>query len=467
MSVLSQTMMRTGGTRSWPGVAAWISVYRSSHCAGDLLEGALGLAIHHLRLRLAGLPRQLLARLESLPDRLPQLEVLRVGPPGGVQNRQARDLHDPALDGIHQAEVADEPRERPPLGIAAALDVERRGRQVHAHGDARHPLAIDAGVVQPIQRVNPDGRLLRLVLQRPPLLGRELLPLRHGRGPPAMVPLVVQHQDRHPVVEVAEHPPGERVRRLRPLVHHRVGPIPLLVLRLRSEPVPVRDEHLAGLHQRAVLHRDQIERRVIVLRILRPQDLETLLHGQVGAADQDGVRILRAQRVLAAIAEGPGDQHGHHDGLPGPGGHLAAEPPQRKQIAIDRADGSVHQRREEVGRQRGESRPFTAQEEGEIAIRQAESLEPCSGRLPGNPQLGQIDDRLDGLASGRRRAAAPDPAAPSGGGGPSSRSTRPCSRHPASASRPRGADSPAAGRPAPPPRRAVAEQPPVFSVLYQ
>ena len=56
MSVLSQTRISTGGTLLLAGLAAWICSNRSFHCAGDLLERALGLPVHDLGLGLAALP---------------------------------------------------------------------------------------------------------------------------------------------------------------------------------------------------------------------------------------------------------------------------------------------------------------------------------------------------------------------------------------------------------------------------
>ena len=59
----------------------------------------------------------------------------------------------PGLDGVHQAKVADDPRERRAFRIAAAVQIERRGRQVHADADA-------TGGVDAVQPFDPHRRSL-------------------------------------------------------------------------------------------------------------------------------------------------------------------------------------------------------------------------------------------------------------------------------------------------------------------
>src|ERR1017187_4492707 len=134
ISVLSQTRISTGGTCSCPGVAACICSNRSFHLKpllplrSDLQERSFGFAVNNLRLgpfRLAGQP---LPRFQVLRDRLPQLEILRIGPARRIHHRQARNLHNAALNGIHQTEVAHDPRERPALWVPAALQIKRRRR---------------------------------------------------------------------------------------------------------------------------------------------------------------------------------------------------------------------------------------------------------------------------------------------------------------------------------------------------
>lgn len=89
---------------------------------------------------------------------------LRVRPPPhaaadwtcGVLHGQARDFGDAALDGIHQAEVGDDPREGLPLGVAAPLDAERCGGEIHDESDAGLPAARG---VEPVERIEPPAPL--------------------------------------------------------------------------------------------------------------------------------------------------------------------------------------------------------------------------------------------------------------------------------------------------------------------
>ena len=102
-----------------------------------------------------------------LADVLPQVAEHRHFVAGNVLgHRDARQLDDAALDGVHQREVAHRPREERALGVAGAAQEERRGRQVD---DAAKPeLAIDgfeAGDPQASGLVVLLGFLLLVTLQ--------------------------------------------------------------------------------------------------------------------------------------------------------------------------------------------------------------------------------------------------------------------------------------------------------------
>ena len=75
MSVLSQTMISTGGVLSCSSAASWMYLKRSTHWPARVLQRSLGLAVDDLRLglRAAGQP---LAGLQVLGDVLPQAEIL-------------------------------------------------------------------------------------------------------------------------------------------------------------------------------------------------------------------------------------------------------------------------------------------------------------------------------------------------------------------------------------------------------
>src|SRR5690242_2592667 len=97
------------------------------------------------------------------------------------------------------------------------------------------PLAGSA--VYPVEALDPHGRFCLLLLELLLLITRQALAVRSRS--PAVMPLVVEDHDRHQVVEIAQYPAGERLGRLRALVHDLVAAIAVLVLRLRVEDVPV------------------------------------------------------------------------------------------------------------------------------------------------------------------------------------------------------------------------------------
>ena len=248
------------------------------------------------------------------------------------------------------------------------------------------------GVVDAVQPLHPHRRLLQFLVHSPLLVAVEIL--RHDLRcrSPAVVPFVVQHHDRHAVVQFGKDAPREVLRRLRSLVDHLVAGVAFLVLRLRVHHMPVGDEHLPMLHQRPVLDRHEVELLVVVPRHVGTQHLQAFLHRQVGAADQYRVRELCAVAVAAAIAECPRDQHRHDHGLARPGCHLAPEACQREQGLHG---GSVDQRREELLRPARKSRLLPRQQAPQVVIGQGEPLEPCPRRPPRHPHLRQVDDRLD------------------------------------------------------------------------
>ena len=103
------------------------------------------------------------------PDVLPQVAELRHLAAGDVVgHRHARQLHDAALDGVHQREVARRPGEQRPLGVAGAAQEEGRGRQVDHALQAELPLhGFEPGDPDPRRLPVPLGLLAVVALQRP------------------------------------------------------------------------------------------------------------------------------------------------------------------------------------------------------------------------------------------------------------------------------------------------------------
>ena len=327
---------------------------------------------------------------------LPQPEVLRVGAAGVVDRRQARNLGDAGLDGVHQAEVADDPRKRGPLGVSAALDVERRRREVHAEADA-------AGRVDPVQPAHPHGGLLAVRL----LLRRELRRFIDRRGPIGVVPLVVQHHQRLVVPEVAETSARERLRRLLaepPDLHpaHRDR------LRLRVEAVPVGHQHLALGELRAHRGRHDVELLVVAAGVAGAEHAQALPDGQVRTDHQHPARIARIARLGPAVAERPRDEHGHDHGLSGAGRHLAGvawNGVQARLVGEVRELRVLRHRRDPLPGPRVASRPQRLE-----LVRG--KLGPPSRPLARGQDLLEIEDGLDRLQLAEEQAARPIGAPP-------------------------------------------------------
>ncbi len=318
------------------------------------------------------------------------------------QHRQPRDLHDAALDRVDEAEVGDEPRERAPLRVPARSEVERRGREVDAGEDARLPLPGEAGVVDPVEAGQPDAGLLLLRLQllllfpREPLLELDLF-LGLRLRPPAVVPLVVQDEDRHPLRQLSEPVEGEGVVRLLPLVDDPIARVPFGVLALQRQGVPVRDEDLPLAQVVPVLRRHQVELVVVVVRNLGPEHLQAPPHRQVRADDEDRPREVPRPGVPAAVAERPGDEHSHDDRLPRPRRHLAAEARQRQEVGIGRPVDERRVLEEAPIRDLFPPRLLPLQEEPHVLVGHLEVLEPRPARSPREPQLEEVDRRLHRL----------------------------------------------------------------------
>ena len=120
------------GPASPPGSAR----SRSFHWPASVSSASSRLAVHHLGLRLAArsAARRLAGRRVTCSH---SLKYFGSGRPGVVGRRQARNLGDAALDGVHQPEVAHDPGKGRAFRVAAAVEVERRGRQIHAEGRCR------------------------------------------------------------------------------------------------------------------------------------------------------------------------------------------------------------------------------------------------------------------------------------------------------------------------------------------
>ena len=151
---------------------------------------------------------------QVLADMLPEIAVDdRIDADEVVAHRHARQLHDAALDRVHQAEIRHDPGEEIALGIARTAQEEGRGREVIDRAHAFRQLA-----VQRLDAVDPEprgflvlGRLLLVVAgQRALGVGANLVAV-------AVVGLVVDDVDAVVVEQLATGPLqhlGVRFRRL-------------------------------------------------------------------------------------------------------------------------------------------------------------------------------------------------------------------------------------------------------------
>ena len=205
------------------------------------------------------------------------------------------------------------------------------------------------------------------------------------------MPLVVQHQDRHPVVAGRRARSGEGVRRLLPLVDHAVARVALRVLglparsRASSSPAPCprcsSGRYFAGTRSNCV---------VVVVRALRPQ-APAAAPSPSGSGSRPGPRSgsPRVAGFRPAVAERPRDQHRHDDRL------AAARSPSCSRGARSgsrcRVRRQVDERREEVwpcvSRGRTPARSPRSRRVEVLVASRSKFLNAGAARRPGMPQL--------------------------------------------------------------------------------
>ena len=139
ISVLSQTTIITGGIDVLLRRLLRLDLRRTAPSTGSASVARAPSACTVDRLRLRPLVRcsRSPAAGSSVMFRQSR-KYFGFGPPDFVllglvvEHRQPRDLDDAALDGVDEAEVADQPGERAALRVAAVAEVERRRREVDA-----------------------------------------------------------------------------------------------------------------------------------------------------------------------------------------------------------------------------------------------------------------------------------------------------------------------------------------------
>ena len=256
---------------------------------------------------------------------VPELRHLAAG--DVVGHRHARQLHDAALDGVHQREVARRPWEQRPLRVARAAQEEGCRREVDHAPEAQLPLdGFEPGDPDPRRLAVPFGFLAVVALEGPFVVfpGRLLAV--------AVVRLVVQdqdalhaHQARH---DALQHLPfcllGSQVRPLSP--EQGASPLRQLQRLAPQERVVVGDDDLRPLQVAEHVVRHQLAARVVAVRIVGLEHPQTVADGHARGHHQEAARELPAARPAHGVDRLPGDDHRHDGGLAGTGGELQRQP---------------------------------------------------------------------------------------------------------------------------------------------
>ena len=341
--------------------------------AVERLERGLELRRQAERVELAALPRPFFGIF--LPDVLPEVAEHRHLVAGDVVgDRDARQLHDAALDRVHEREVAHRPREERALGVARAAEEERRGREVD---DAREAEL----AVHRLEAGDPEAGGLVVLLGLLPLVALEVLVVLVGRLlAVAVVRLVVEDEDvlhAHQVGHDAlEHLAFglERVELLAAALEQRAAALRELDPLAELEGVVVGDDDLRALDVVEHVGRDQLAACVVAVGVVRLEDAQAVLDREPGRDDEEAAREALALRAADGVDRLPGDEHRHDGRLAGAGGELQREAQQLR-----------------VG----------------VVVRVREVLEEPLAALAGvRRDLGQPDGRLDRLDLAEERADA-------------------------------------------------------------
>ncbi len=265
-----------------------------------------------------------------LADVLPEIAEHRHLVAGDVlRHRDARQLDDAALDGVHEREVAHRPREQRALGIAGAAQEEWRCGQVDDAAEAE--LAVHG-----FEAGNPEARGLVVLLGFLPLVALQVLVVGVFRLLPiAVVRLVVDDEDVLHAHQVGHHALDhlafgfQRVQFLAgAALQELAAALGQFDALAQLEGVVVGDDDLGPVHVVEHVARDELAAGVVAVGVVRLEDAQPVLDRQAGCADEKAAREMLARRTAHGIDRLPRDEHGHHGGLAGAGGQLQREPHQ-------------------------------------------------------------------------------------------------------------------------------------------
>ena len=223
-----------------------------------------------------------------LADVLPQVAEHRHLVAGDVLgDRDARQLDDAALDGVHQREVAHRPREQRALGIAGAAQEEWRRGQVDDAAEAE--LAVHR-----FEAGNPEARGLVVLLGLLPLVALQVLVVGLVRLlAVAVVRLVVEDEDvlhAHQVGHDALEHLAFGLQRVQFLagapLKKRAAALGQLDALAQLEGVVVGDDDLGAVHVVEHVAGDEFAAGVVAVRVVRLEDAQPVLDRQAGCDDE-------------------------------------------------------------------------------------------------------------------------------------------------------------------------------------
>ena len=372
-----------------------------------------------------GLPSALLRHL--LADVAPQVAERRhLAARDVVRDRHPGQLHDAALDGVHEREVAHRPREERSFRVAGPAQEERRRGEIdHAPDAELAPHYLQA------RDPHPRGFLVLLRLGAVVALQGAFLVLLGWLLAVAVVGLVVEHQDvlhahevrHHPLEHLARGLAGRDVRA--PTLEEGAASLREGEGLAAHEGVVVGDDDLRAVEIAEHVGRHQLAAAVVAVGVVRLEHPQAVADGEARGDHQESAREPPAAGTAHRVDGLPRDEHGHDRGLAGAGRELereAREAGVRLRVGggemVEEAAAFVAEIRRDLGQPDRGLRGFDLTEEGPDI---AEAV-PLAARARLLQHSARCASSLCGCASAS--GAGPSRASPATGRGPESTATR-------------------------------------------
>ena len=246
-----------------------------------------------------------------------------------VCHRHARQLHNAALNRVHQGKVAHCPREQSAFYVAGAAQEERRCRKINHALHANFSVdCLQAG--DPYAR---GGSILFCLSHRVAAviagqLDKIISSIVQLLLAVTVVRLVIQHQNvfdahqfRHYALQhlpVTFHSLQVRAAALQqpPAALGNIKPLAV------HKRVVICNQNFGFLQVRQHVGRHQLAAAIVAVRIVGLQHAQPVFDGQSGRHHQKSARKQFALRMLCSIHRLPRNQHCHHGGLAGACGKL-------------------------------------------------------------------------------------------------------------------------------------------------